>query len=188
MGAERGGSAEWERRVHVRLKAGEAAALGELYDRYARLVHAVAARVLDDEKAVTDVVTEVFTRLWRHPESYDPARYRLGTWLVTDVCRQADRRAGGTAHEAGAQEGSTPLAEAPAHAPDAAGRADAVRSADAAFSSMTTRTRVALHLVYTGNLDYRRAAARLGITEHEVLHRLRTGLQMLSDGLREEGV
>ena len=40
----------WDRRMQQRLARGEAAALGELYDRFASLVHSLAHRVLDDER------------------------------------------------------------------------------------------------------------------------------------------
>ncbi len=39
----------WDRKMQQRLARGEEAALGELYDRYASLVHSLAHRVLDDD-------------------------------------------------------------------------------------------------------------------------------------------
>ncbi|CAM5558024.1 hypothetical protein GCM10010345_23250 [Streptomyces canarius] len=39
----------WDRKMQQRLARGEAAALGELYDRFASLVHSLAHRVLSDE-------------------------------------------------------------------------------------------------------------------------------------------
>ncbi len=46
--------------MQQRLARGEAAALGELYDRFASLVHSLARRVLGDETAADRITREVF--------------------------------------------------------------------------------------------------------------------------------
>lgn len=51
------------------------------YDEHSDSVYAVALRVLGNEAAAQDVVQDVFLRLWRRPEAYDPARGGLGTYL-----------------------------------------------------------------------------------------------------------
>ena len=147
----------WERRIQLRPARGEAAALGELYDRHARLVHAPAARLTGEKKAAEALVTEVFTTLWQHPAAYDPARFRLRTWLAVRTCELAGDRAAGHRAELG----------------------DLPR-ADTALSAMSPGLRTALHLVRTGLRTYREAAAELGITEEEVLSRLRQGLQLIA--------
>lgn len=62
----------WDRKMQQRLARGEAAALGELYDRFASLVHGVAHRVLGDERAADGITRDVFVHLWEHPDAYDP--------------------------------------------------------------------------------------------------------------------
>ena len=62
----------WDRKMQQRLARGEAAALGELYDRFASLVHGLAHRVLGDERAADGITREVFTHVWEHPDAYDP--------------------------------------------------------------------------------------------------------------------
>ncbi len=62
----------WDRKMQQRLARGEAAALGELYDRFASLVHGLAHRVLGDEHAADRVTREVFVHVWQHPDAYDP--------------------------------------------------------------------------------------------------------------------
>ncbi|MYT69128.1 MULTISPECIES: sigma factor [unclassified Streptomyces] len=151
-------AARWERQVQIRLVRGEAAVLGEVYDRYARMLHSVAARLTGDEQATRDLVVGVFTHLWQQPRSFDPGRYRLGTWLVMAAL---DR------HEAG---------------PETLARlsADRVERADSALGAMNRGVRVAIHLVHTEKMDYRQAAAELGVAEDEILSRLRHGLTMLA--------
>ncbi|WP_353940292.1 sigma factor [Streptomyces sp. HUAS MG91] len=157
--------ARWERQVQIRLVRGEAAVLGEVYDRYARMLHSVAARLTGDEQATRDLVVGVFTHLWQHPRSLDPGRYRLGTWLVMAAL---DR------YESGP--------DAPPREGEPAARLSAARieRADAALGSMNRGTRVAIHLVHTEKMDYHQAAAELGVAEDEILRRLRHGLTMLA--------
>ena len=57
-----------------RLARGEQAALGEIYDLYAGLVHGLALRVLRDASEAEDVVQEVFVQVWRQAGRYDPGR------------------------------------------------------------------------------------------------------------------
>jgi RNA polymerase sigma-70 factor, ECF subfamily len=61
----------------------DSAALDEVYRRYSRSVYSLAYRVLNDSTAAEDVVQEVFLKLWRQPESYNPERGSLGPWLLS---------------------------------------------------------------------------------------------------------
>src|SRR5690606_28470460 len=47
------------------------------------LVFSVSLRVLYDRQLAEDVTQEVFLRLWRRPQSYDPTRGRLLSWLMS---------------------------------------------------------------------------------------------------------
>lgn len=68
--------------MQQRLARGEAAALGELYDRFASLVHGLAHRVLDDEEAADHTAREVFGYVWESPNAYDPKRGPMRSWLA----------------------------------------------------------------------------------------------------------
>jgi RNA polymerase sigma-70 factor, ECF subfamily len=61
----------------------DSAALDEVYRRYSRSVYSLAYRVLSDSAGAEDVVQEVFLKLWRQPESYNPERGSLGPWLLS---------------------------------------------------------------------------------------------------------
>lgn len=67
----------------TRLIAGDIGALEVLYDRYSTLVFSVSLRVLYDRQLAEDVTQEVFLRLWRRPQSFDPNRGRLLSWLMS---------------------------------------------------------------------------------------------------------
>jgi RNA polymerase sigma-70 factor (ECF subfamily) len=73
----------WDRKMQQRLARGEAAALGELYDRFASLVHNTAHRVLEDQRAADQVTREVFGYVWENPDAYDPREEgSLRAWIA----------------------------------------------------------------------------------------------------------
>ncbi|MET9291170.1 sigma-70 family RNA polymerase sigma factor [Streptomyces sp. NPDC003077] len=168
----------WDRRMQQRLARGEAAALGELYDRFASLVHSLAHRVLADEHAADRVTREVFGYIWENPDSFDPKQGSLRSWVATLTHRQA-------VHRLRQSEAASALH----HGPDAPGpdvmerkirEASTAARADYIVTSMPAPLRAALELAYFQRRDYRQAAADLGVTEDEARRRLRLGLQLLS--------
>lgn len=164
---------QWDRDMRRRLRQGEAAALGELYDRFAPLAYGTARRILDEDTGAAEVTGEVFGRLWSSPEEFDPEQGPLRTWIADEAHRLAVavlRRAGGTANDAAL----------------AAERARRVRAASTAaradyiVTSMPSPLRTALELARAQRQSTAQVAAGLGITEEEARRRLRLGLQLLS--------
>ncbi|MDT9690524.1 sigma-70 family RNA polymerase sigma factor [Streptomyces sp. P9(2023)] len=166
----------WDRRMQQRLARGEAAALGELYDRFASLVHSLAHRVLDDERAADQVTREVFGYIWENPDAYDPKQGNMRSWVAKLTQRQAVHRLRQTEATAYAEtgEGSAEELEQKVRQASVAARADYI------VTSMPAPLRAALELAYFQRRDYRQTAADLGVTEDEARRRLRLGLQLLS--------
>lgn len=65
-----------------RFRDGDADALGEVYDRYARPVWSVAITVTRTDHLAQEAVQETFIRAWNSAGTYDPER-DLGPWLLT---------------------------------------------------------------------------------------------------------
>ena len=82
----------WDRKMQQRLARGEAAALGELYDRFASLVHGLAHTVLGDERAADHVTRDVFAHVWEHPDAYDPKQGSMRSWVARLTNGQAVER------------------------------------------------------------------------------------------------
>lgn len=162
--------------MQQRLAHGEAAALAELYDRFASLVHSLAHRVLGDEKGADRITREVFTQVWENPDAYDPKKGPLRSWIAALAHQQAVRRLRQTESAALAQggAGTTEDLERKVRRASAAARADYI------LTAMPTPLRAALELAYFQRRDYRQTAADLGVTEDEARRRLRLGLQLLS--------
>ncbi|KOU77667.1 RNA polymerase sigma70 [Streptomyces sp. MMG1533] len=166
----------WDRKMQQRLARGEAAALGELYDRFASLVHGLAHRVLGDERAADGITREVFAHVWEHPDTYDPKQGPLRSWVAALTHRLAVQRLRATETAALTREGhgTTEDLERKVRHASVAARADYI------VQSMPVPLRAALELAYFQRRDYRQTAADLGVTEDEARRRLRLGLQLLS--------
>ncbi|MFT5424520.1 MAG: RNA polymerase sigma-70 factor (ECF subfamily) [Phycisphaerales bacterium] len=57
-------------------------AVAELYDRFGSLVYRMAIQSMPTRGEAEDAVQEVFVRLWRTAERYDPRRAALVTWVM----------------------------------------------------------------------------------------------------------
>lgn len=169
----------WDRKMQQRLARGEAAALGELYDRFASLVHGLAHRVLGDERAADGITREVFAHVWEHPDAYDPKQGPLRTWVATLTHRLAVQRLRATETAALAASGHG-SAEATEELEHRVRHASVAARADYIVQAMPAPLRAALELAYFQRRDYRQTAADLGVTEDEARRRLRLGLQLLS--------
>jgi RNA polymerase sigma-70 factor (ECF subfamily) len=65
-----------------RVAANEPEAVGMLYDRFGSLVYRLAYQVMPTRADAEDAVQEVFVRLWRTADRYDPKRAALVTWVM----------------------------------------------------------------------------------------------------------
>lgn len=58
-------------------------ALGELYDRYGRLVYSVALGILGDSGRAEEVTQDVFERVWEKAMTYSADEGRVVNWLAS---------------------------------------------------------------------------------------------------------
>lgn len=65
----------------VRIIQQDEAALSILYDRYARIVYAIAFKSLENAEESEEIVLDVFAQVWRTAHSYNPEKGRVDTWL-----------------------------------------------------------------------------------------------------------
>ncbi|NGO72764.1 sigma-70 family RNA polymerase sigma factor [Streptomyces boncukensis] len=165
----------WDRKMQQRLARGEAAALGELYDRFASLVHGLAHRVLDDDEAADHTTRDVFSYVWEHPDAFDPRHGPMRSWIAALTQRLAAGRL-----RRQQRGGEPPTPEQAERIEEQVRAASTAARADYIVTSMPASLRAALELAYFERRDYRQTAAHLGVTEDEARRRLRLGLQLLS--------
>jgi len=69
-------------RLMQRVASGEEAAVEDLYDRFGSLVYRLAYQAMPTRADADDAVQEVFVRLWKTADRYDPKRAALVTWVM----------------------------------------------------------------------------------------------------------
>lgn len=57
-------------------------ALGELYDRYSRLVFSIALNSLGEGAAAEEITQDVFFRVWKNAASYRKESGKVATWIA----------------------------------------------------------------------------------------------------------
>jgi RNA polymerase sigma-70 factor, ECF subfamily len=169
-----------------RIADADESAMAVLYDRYGARVFALANRVLGDRSLAEDVTQEVFLKLWRNPQSFDPERGKLRTLLLTqahgrcvDVIRARTSRA--ERESKVAHDPSATVADEIDAALIALDEAEAVR---AALDSLPAQERTVLDLAYFGANTYRDVAVLLSLPEGTVKTRMRSALQRLRNELQ----
>ena len=65
-----------------RLQKRDPQALGELYDRYGRLVYSLILRIVRDGATAEDLVQETFLRVWNRVQGFDAERGAIAPWLL----------------------------------------------------------------------------------------------------------
>ena len=70
------------------LKQRTQTAFSYLYDNYAPALYSVIFSVLQDKELANDVLQEVFIKVWKQIDQYNPEKGRLFTWLV-NISRNA---------------------------------------------------------------------------------------------------
>ncbi|GAA2428113.1 RNA polymerase sigma factor [Streptomyces macrosporus] len=173
--------------MRARVRAGDPAAFGELFDEYATVVHRYAVRVTGDWSAAEDVVSLTFLEGWRLRETVRPDGESLRPWLLgiaTNVMRNTARAA--RRHRAALAR--LPAKEVvPDFADELVGRmADSERLAAArrALARLRRTEREVFVLCVWSGLDYAAAAEALGVkvgTVRSRLSRARARLRGLTD-------
>ncbi len=162
----------------------EEPALGIIYDRYGRLVYAIALRIIGDRAAAEEVVQDVFQAVWQSAATFTPG-HSFAAWLTGIARHRAidatrSRRFRARAREE-ALDDQRPSIAAADETTDALALRDVICRA---LGELPLRERQAIELAYYGGLTGSEIAARLGEPVGTVKSRLRTGLIKLRDLLR----
>jgi len=164
-------------------------ALAEAYRRHAGAVLALARDVLGDATRSEEIVRVTFLRLWQHPDSFDPDRGSLRSFLLAtahgqaiEVLRSAAPRGHRTARNASVTAESGYDLE---HEAWDLSVVDHVRDA---VADLPAGQRDAVMLAYFGGHTSREVAHLLAVPESTVNRRIRAGLTGLRSRLVEAKV
>lgn len=169
-----------------RLRAGEEAALQELYDRYSPLIYGVALRMLREPADAEELVIDILVKAWSSIESFDASRGTLECWLLLmtrsrAVDRLRRRRRRETAMDA-AQAGGDLLADTNSSRPaPMADQLDRRRQVSALLDVLPDNQRRAIELAYFGGMTQREIALEVDAPLGTVKTRMRTAMKRLCD-------
>lgn len=166
-----------------RVAAGDSDALVVLHKRYVNLVYSMAWRVLQDVGLAEEVTQDVFMKLWRQGQRYDPARGRFSAWLVSvtrfaaiDRLRQEGRRPPAVELTDGSSDEQTTLERLLTTDHAAWERGQHLRLL---LGQLPAEQRQVIELAYFGGLTHSELAKQLGLPLGTVKGRLRLGLERL---------
>ena len=167
---------------------GDEAAFARVYDRYSPILLGLLLRILRSRAEAEDVLQEVFLQVWQQARSFDPARGRPFTWLVTlSRSRAIDRLRAVDSRERAAQrsaEDAPPAAAQQDWADEEAIRAERAEAVRDALSELPEEQRQVLVLAYLEGMSQSEIAAAKNQPLGTVKTRTRAGLKKLSEALR----
>ena len=175
--------------IRERLIRGDQQALSEVYQRHSGIVLGLAQKITRNRTLAEDVAQEVFVRLWKKPERFDPARGSLRSYLLAqthgrsvDLIRSESSRRmredrDGVMNPGAAQSIEDEVVELR--------MGEHIRQA---LGELPSAERAAIEMAYFGGHSYRQVAALLGEAEGTVKSRIRTGMQRLGATLRASGI
>lgn len=174
-----------------RLQNREPAAMGELYDRYGKLVYSLIYRVVRDTGVTEDLVQETFLRVWNRAHGFDAERGALGPWLLAVARNRAIdyvRSSGGKMARSALE---IEYAEQPAAFTDFEADVlsqDRARRVRAALERLNENQRHVIELAYFEGLSQSEMAERMGQPLGTVKTWVRTALKNLREELGEKAV
>ncbi len=173
----------------LRIGAGDVRALGELYDRYATLLHSIAAATLKDAppEEVAEVVRGVWRQVWTRAALYDPAYGPVALWLVLRTRDGAVER--GRELPPGTEAERLVIGTLRRQDRPIAATTGDILSSDRArniLARLTPLERQALAAGLFEKLTAERIAARLEVQESTARQWLRGGLARIVEQLPEE--
>jgi RNA polymerase sigma-70 factor (ECF subfamily) len=158
-----------------RVRSGDQAAFGELFDQSSRRIYNYAFRLLGDWSAAEDTVSLTFLEAWRGRDRIDPDGGPLLPWLLGIATNVARNTARSRRRHAAAMGRLPPPAAEPDFADEVAGRLDdavRLREIQQALASLRRPEREVVALCVYGQLDYVSAAEALGVPVGTVRSRL----------------
>ncbi|RME76700.1 MAG: sigma-70 family RNA polymerase sigma factor [Chloroflexi bacterium] len=175
----------------VLITRADADALGELFNRYQRLVFSLAFNIVGDRATAEEITLDVFTRVWEKAGAYQVQQAAVTTWLSSitryraiDILR---RRAVRVDHRAEAWADISAKPVSPDDDPETATlqslQRDQVR---AAVAGLPPEQKEALALAYFKGYTHREIAEILNQPLGTIKTRIRLALKKLRQALEPE--
>jgi RNA polymerase sigma-70 factor, ECF subfamily len=176
----------------TKIAEGEQTALSQLYDRYSRMIYAIAWKSLNSVEDCEEVVLDVFAQVWKIADRFDVNKGSVEQWLFTlarsrilDRLRKIQRlnKVATAAIADGKEIEFATTSVDPLAAVEIAERRQQVL---AALERIPPVQREAIEMAYYRGLTHAEIAAATGLSLGTVKTRLRLGLSKLKVGFENE--
>lgn len=176
------------RELMARVAQRDPVAFQELYASHADTVYSVAMQLLRDDAEASDLLQEVFLKIWNASELYDPVLGKVVSWIITitrrrclNRLRSGQRRAAAHLAAAGDQ------AVSPDSTEDSCAvllRAETAQAVQSALEALPAEQCAAIRLSFLSGLTHEETAQRLDAPLGTVKARIRRGLARLKEQLQ----
>ncbi len=175
----------------LKIATGDRNALAKLYDRYSRVIYAIAWKSLNSVEDCEEVVLDVFTQIWRIADRFDINKGTAEQWIfmlarsrILDRLRKLQQLDGVDRAVACAQGIDLPsISVDPIEAVELDERRQLVL---AALAKIPPEQLEAIELAYYQGLTHAEIAAQTGLAVGTVKTRLRLGLSKLRVALNDK--
>jgi RNA polymerase sigma-70 factor, ECF subfamily len=172
-----------------RVAEGDSVAFERVYDAFSGILYSLALRILERPEDTEELLQEVFLKIWRDAEDYDPRRGAPLAWAITitrhkaiDKIRSTTRRL--RLYEAAEAEAKNDAAAAlpqPLNDAESSENAQAVRES---LGRLDPEVRESIELAFFGGLSHSQIAAKLSLPLTTVKSRIRRAMMQLRQSLR----
>ena len=172
-----------------RIARRDGAAVGELYDRHARVLYSLICRIIRDDGEAEDILQDVLLRVWNKAESYDPLLGSPLAWLVRIARNRAIDRVRARAVRPGLQATDDVLPDLATDddrtpGPERSAAQAEMRLAVArALDELPADQRLLIEAAYFSGYTHSELAVRFSVPLGTVKTRIRTGMLALRDHL-----
>jgi RNA polymerase sigma-70 factor, ECF subfamily len=172
-----------------RVAEGDSVAFERVYDAFSGILYSLGLRILERPEDTEELLQEVFLKIWRDAEDYDPRRGAPLAWAITitrhkaiDKIRSTTRRLRlYEAAEAEAKNDAAASVPQPLNDAESSENAQAVRES---LGRLDPEVRESIELAFFGGLSHSQIATKLSLPLTTVKSRIRRAMMQLRQSLR----
>jgi RNA polymerase sigma-70 factor (ECF subfamily) len=143
---------------------GERGSLKTIYEREARTMIGVAARIVRRREVAEEVVHDVFVQIWRHAGSFDPTRGSGRTWVFAILRNRAISTLRSSSREMPTEDDElTAAVDSNRPSEDAFDKLADGSALRRCLDHLDPKRRLGVLLAYVEGLSHGEIAARLGV-------------------------
>lgn len=178
--------------IMLKVAGYDSKALEQLYDRYSPILYTLIKKIVDDNEAAEEILSDVFVIVWRQIDQFDFKTNNVYTWLITLARNKAIdviyRKAGKLMPDYDdnyEKEHILPKLSSEIQPLDLEEVMNKKDKLDKALSSLTDAQKYVLELSYYGGMELSEIAAKMNIPTVTVKSKLQVAFGNLMQKVSE---